>query len=422
MRDPGIGSTMPGICDQGSRRPVRKLAVLFVIGGLASLTAGPVSAQSDSGPAAARASHEARRYVRVNRYVPHESTVPANAGRRVALFVHETVGAAVADEIGSGSAPEGRVVLFVHGVSVPSVPDFDLAYRDYSWMEYLADAGFDTFSLDQTGYGHSPEPAMDDPCNLSAQDQRKLDPEVVPTDCEPGYAHFLTSSQTDWDELDTVVDYIRELRGVDRVSLLGWSLGGLRAGGYAARHADKLDKVVLYAPFYQRESRSSPPDPYPAVGPPMTLQTKTALLDNRWGMNVACDNQVDPGIREAVWQTIMSFDPLGSVWATPTGVMRVRTASYFGWNAASATRITTPTLILIGEQDGLLQGALNLFEDMDGVDNKVLVRMDCATHFAVWEASQHRFMHEASREWLESGRFRGNAAGTYSVGFGGQAR
>ena len=33
--------------------------------------------------------------------------------------------------------------------------------------------------------------------------------------------------------------------------------------------------------------------------------------------------------------------------------------------------------------------------------------MACATHFAVWEKTQYRFMHEASREWLEHGTFRG---------------
>jgi hypothetical protein len=38
----------------------------------------------------------------------------------------------------------GRVVLFVHGATVPSVPDFDLDHKSYNWMEYLARAGFNT--------------------------------------------------------------------------------------------------------------------------------------------------------------------------------------------------------------------------------------------------------------------------------------
>lgn len=59
-----------------------------------------------------------------------------------------------------------RIVLFVHGGTVPAVPDFDLDYKDYNWMAYLARAGFNTYAMDQTGYGGSPKPMMDDPCNV----------------------------------------------------------------------------------------------------------------------------------------------------------------------------------------------------------------------------------------------------------------
>ncbi|MDP6652874.1 MAG: hypothetical protein QGF90_12325 [Gammaproteobacteria bacterium] len=54
--------------------------------------------------------------------------------------------------------------------------------------------------------------------------------------------HWLSTTQADWDELETVVDYIRELRGVEKVSLIGWSAGATRSGGYTARNPDKVDK------------------------------------------------------------------------------------------------------------------------------------------------------------------------------------
>lgn len=361
-------------------------------------------------------------FVSIDRFVPHVSTVPANEGERVGLFVREKLSLASADRLEGGSAAEGRVVLFVHGVSVPSIPDFDLDYKDYSWMEYLAEAGFDTFAMDQTGYGHSPQPMMADPCNMNLNDQSVLAANPISRGCTRSYERTLTSSQTDWDEIDTVVDFIRELRGVERVSLLGWSLGGLRTGGYAARHPDKVDKLVLYAPFYQRESPSAAPENYPEPGPVMALQTRETLMGNRWGANVACENQVEPGIVDVVWRTIMGYDAYGSAWLPGEGVMRVRTASYWGWNAASAADIRTPTLIMIGEQDGLLAGADALYEDLTGTENKVLVHMQCATHFAVWEASQYKFMHEASKEWLTSGRYEGHTDGSYTVGFDKKAR
>jgi pimeloyl-ACP methyl ester carboxylesterase len=360
-------------------------------------------------------------YVTIDRFVPHESTVPINQGQRIALFVREKLAGATETAIADDENLSGRVVLFVHGVSVPSIPDFDLDHADYSWMSYLAAAGFDTFAMDQTGYGYSARPSMDNPCNLGEADRNLLDTEVLPKDCLATYGSLLTSSQTDWDEIDTVVDFIRDLRGVDRVSLIGWSLGGLRAGGYAARFPEKIDKLFLFAPFYQPDSSAMPPVGYPLAGAAMTLQTETALMQDRWSSNVACENQVTAGIQDRVWQAIMAVDDYGSIWSSPRGVMRVRSASYWGWNTASAARIDAPTMIVVGLQDGLLPGAEALYRDVAGTDNKVLVRMECATHFAVWEASQYRFMHAASLQWLTEGRYRGANAGEFRVGFGGEA-
>jgi hypothetical protein len=71
----------------------------------------------------------------IEHFVPHISTERANEGSRVSLFMRERRGAAL-----------GPVVLFVHGRSAAAVPSFDLEYRDYSWMVYLADVGFDIFA------------------------------------------------------------------------------------------------------------------------------------------------------------------------------------------------------------------------------------------------------------------------------------
>ena len=100
--------------------------------------------------------------------------------------------------------------------------------------------------------------------------------------------------------------------------------------------------------------------------------------------------------------------------------MQVRSSCYWGWNEEAAAKIISPTLILIGEQDGLLPGAVSLYGDLSGIRNKAIVRMECATHFAVWEDSQYKFIQEASLGWLNEGTYRGNSIGGLKVGYGGE--
>ena len=177
----------------------------------------------------------------LDHFVPHISTARANEGVRVSLFLRER-----------RRAPSGPVVLLVHGRAAAALPSFDLQYRDYSWLAYLADAGFDAFALDQQGYGNSSKPSvMDDPCNTSAENQAKyLVPNPLAAPCLPRYQQPFGSFATDWDEIDTAVEFIRSLRG-DRalkVNLVGWSRGGMRVIGYAALRADNIDKVVALNP------------------------------------------------------------------------------------------------------------------------------------------------------------------------------
>jgi hypothetical protein len=71
---------------------------------------------------------------------------------------------------------------------------------------------------------------------------------------------------------------------------------------------------------------------------------------------------------------------------------------------------------MVGEQDALLPDGRALYADLTGTSNKVLVEMACSTHFAVWETTQYKFMHETSKEWLTTGEFRGRVEGVVAVG------
>src|SRR5215475_14481608 len=109
-------------------------------------------------------------------FVTHISTVPANKGKTVGLFLREK---ALASTLAAAATRKPRVVLMVHGGFGPSVVAYDLQYRDYSFMSVLARAGFDVFTMSHTGYGPSPRPLMDDPCNVDAEFQPLLVPRIL---------------------------------------------------------------------------------------------------------------------------------------------------------------------------------------------------------------------------------------------------
>src|SRR5688500_9939941 len=274
----------------------------------------------------------------IDYFVPHISTARANGGSRVSLFMRERRG-----------APLGPAVLLVHGRSAGAVPSFDLEYRDYSWMTYLADAGFDVFAVDLQGYGSSSKPTvMDEPCNTSAENQAKyLIPNPLRAPCPPGYQHSFGSFATDWDEIDTVVDFIRSLRGhrALKVNLGGWSRGGMRVIGYAALRPDNVEKVVVLAPTR-----------FPPVASvltyPMNMTDKRDFFSD-WDKQIDsknCPQQVDPSIRQALWDSTIALDKLGSGWGA-SGVRRFPAFTAVGWTPDLPGRVQAPTLVIRGALD-----------------------------------------------------------------------
>lgn len=361
--------------------------------------------------ALSRASDGDDRILAISHAIPHVSSVPANAGEPVRLFVWERVKASTLKQFENGPRT-GRVVLFVHGGSTPSVPAFDLDHKDYSWMAALAAAGFDVFSMDRTGYGFSPRPKMDDPCNANPAQQSVLIPNPLAAPCAPSYPFRLSNTNSDNDEIGRVVDYIRALRDVARITIAGWSGVGPQVGSFAVKHQHKIDRLVFFAPNYARASPSTAPSPLPQPGFPMTLRTRSDF-EAEWQGEVACKDQVEPDIRDAVWERIMEFEPVGRAWGPPEGVMRVRTNNNWGWNAMTAPSLKVPMLIIVGENDRRLANARNLHQDL-GAQDKILLEVPCASHFLLWERS-HKILYTASAEWLRNGSLAGVRHGILTV-------
>ena len=344
----------------------------------------------------------------VDHYVRVTSTVPSIAGQVANLYVRERVLA------GAASPAADRVVLFVHGGGTPAEVAFDPSAPGYSWMAYLAAAGFDVFSMDTTGYGRSMRPAaMNDPCNLSPEQQKLFVPVLMAAPCPATYPHQLTNIGSDWNDIDAVVNYIRALRKVEQVSLVAWSLGGPRAGGYAAQHPDKVRSMVLLAPAYNRSAEAAAPS-LPRAGVAFNTQSRAEFVAN-WDRQVGCTDQFEPSVRDAVWSDMIASDPVGATWGT--GVRRAPSTTTWGWNAAMAASIKIPTLIIAAIHDKQVtpERVRPLYDDL-GSSQKVLIDLGCSSHNAMWEKNR-LLMFKASLDWLTKGAVGDARTGIIRMGY-----
>jgi pimeloyl-ACP methyl ester carboxylesterase len=305
-------------------------------------------------------------------------------------------------------------VLFVHGAGTPAEVAFDVPSEGYSWMGYLAGRGFDVFSVDMTGYGRSTRPApMNDPCNLAAAAQAAFVPALLPAPCPATYPGAMTTIASDWDDVGAAVDYIRALRRVDRVSLVAWSLGGPRSGGYAAKHPEKVHRLVWLAPAYNRSAAASAPASVPVPGTVFNTQSRAEFLAN-WDRQVGCPAQYDPSVADAVWSAMLDSDPVGATWGP--GVRRAPQTTTWGWNSAAVGRMQTPALMVAALNDRQVDPARvrELYADL-GSPKKVLVELACASHNAMWE-TRRETLFRASLEWLEKGTVDGTESGVVKMG------
>jgi pimeloyl-ACP methyl ester carboxylesterase len=62
-----------------------------------------------------------------------------------------------------------KTLLFVHGITIPAEVTFDFPLAGRSWMDYIAQHGWDVYLVDVRGYGRSTRPSeMDQPATTNA--------------------------------------------------------------------------------------------------------------------------------------------------------------------------------------------------------------------------------------------------------------
>ena len=151
-----------------------------------------------------------------------------------------------------------RTLLFVHGATYPAETAFDLPLGGKSWMDVIAERGFDVYLMDLRGYGRSTRPKeMDQPPEANEP--------IVTTDVAVR-------------DVAAVVDHIRQKRGIDKLDLLGWSWGTAIMAGYTQANPERVNRLVLYATLWK--PKEAPPSASQKLGAYCTVTRQAAF--ERW--------------------------------------------------------------------------------------------------------------------------------------------
>jgi pimeloyl-ACP methyl ester carboxylesterase len=121
----------------------------------------------------------------------------------------------------SPRVPHAGTIFFVHGSSMASQPTFDLSVpgRPHSSvMDWFAERGFDTWTMDNEGYGRSSK-HRDINCDIS----------------------------NGADDLAVGTAYVLEKTGGKPLLMYGISSGALKAGLFAERHPERVARIALDA-------------------------------------------------------------------------------------------------------------------------------------------------------------------------------
>jgi len=275
-----------------------------------------------------------------------------------------------------------RILLFVHGATYPSETAFDLQLEGLSWMDYIAQRGWDVYLMDIRGYGASTRPPQ-----MS----------LPPTENQP-----IVNTDVAVRDVATVVDHILARRGVSKINLIGWSWGTAIMGAYTAKNNAKVERLVLYAPLWL--IKDAPP--IGGQGPLGAYRTVAKdAAQQRWLRGVAADKQKDlipAGWFEAWWNANMAADPDGArltppVVRAPNGIIEdLRKYWMSGAPHYDPANITVPTLLILAEWDADTPPymAQALFSKLTNAPLKRMVMIGEGTHTVVMERNRLQLFPE----------------------------
>ncbi|WP_186647759.1 alpha/beta fold hydrolase [Fluviispira vulneris] len=269
------------------------------------------------------------------------------------------------------------IVILLPPLCIPSAEAFDIPA--VSFMDELAKAGLDVFSVDFEGMGKSTYPK---------------EMEIYP----PPEGVYPLQSKDAIKQLSVIIDYITKLKNVEKVSLIGWSFGSIVAAEYASINHKNVDKLVLTGAMH---SFSLPLFTKPFADKNNQFNAKLGAYQNipweaiysHWKMMMQEKDLVTQDTINSIEKVYRNLDSKSRVPGSIRRVMGPMKDLFEVWNERPVyeiSKIIQPTLVINGDQD--LFADKNLFKKLTGVKFKKEIIIKNATHWIIYENNRKKYI------------------------------
>jgi alpha-beta hydrolase superfamily lysophospholipase len=264
-----------------------------------------------------------------------------------------------------GAAPL-PILFLVHGSSTSSRSSFDLTvpgHSEYSFMDKFAGYGFDVWTMDFEGYGHS----------------------------SPSHGNSNVADGVE--NLKAAVEVVARETGQQKFHFLGESSGALRAGAYAMVQPERVDRLVLAAFTYTGKGSPTLAD----RAKQLEFYRTHNLRPRDRNMIRSIFTRDKPGTSEPAVGEALADAELKFGESVPTGTYLDMTANL---PVVDPLKVQAPVLLARGQYDGIAtdEDILDFFTKLPCPDKQVAILPGLA-HSLAMGRNRVLFWH-VTREFL----------------------
>ena len=257
-------------------------------------------------------------------------------------------------------AKDKPLLFLVHGSSYSGKTMFDLTVpnrSDYSFMDHFARLGFDVWTMDHEGYGHS--------------DRTKRTSDI----------------QSGVEDLTAAMAVVKKVTGKSKAAFFGQSSGALRAARFANFHPENVDKLIVDA--FVWTGKDAPTLVLRAKMLPDLLKSNVRKVDAKFYRSVFTRDH--PGASEPMIGDVVAETELKYGDTVPTGTYIDMVTKL---PVVDPEKVFCPVLILRAEHDGIAtdEDIMGFYAKLPNPD-KQLSKIAGLAHTAPLGVNRQRFWH-----------------------------